>query len=358
MWMVCLDFADVQCENCGISNLDYTPVDVSAFRTDIAGVADALRRFDDDCPAAAGLLDGFTPSRVVMGGMGSSGFAAADAVRRLRRRGLDAMSERPSSGSPIPPATGTLFVGVSASGRTTETVAALERHLGTSRTLAVTQDSVSPLAVAADQVLLLPSTTRGSGTAVQQFQLVVAALQLLESALAGPGGAEPNTAWRRAADSVDGLVDGARSWIPAVTELFDDRPVFAVADQARLASARQTALLVREVARSLADSSDFGDWAHCDVYLSARPGYAALAFGTSEWAEGFVGWMVTRRCPVVCVGTPLGGLTPAVSIRFDDDDIPAVAALVEVTVGELLAGALAESVAIDDPTRVMRELRS
>lgn len=355
---VILDFADVQCQYCEISDLSAPIVDVSALRRDTAGVADALDVFADRFRPANRLLNGWTPSRVVIGGMGSSGFAADDAVRRLRHRGVDAVSERPSAYAPVAPTKSTLYVGVSASGGTPETVAALERHLGTSRTLAVTQGADSAMANSANDVLLLPPTAGECGTAVQQFQLAVAALQLLEDVLTGPGEKAPTDAWRRAAVSVRALVDGAASWVPAMADVFAGRPVFAVADQSRLASARQTALLVREVARSLADSSDFADWAHCDVYLSARPGYAALTFGGSDWAGEFVHWMAGRRRPTVCVGVPLRGLVPEVSIRFGDDDIPAVAALVEVAVGELLAGALAEIVDTADTTRVTRDLHA
>lgn len=354
---VTLDFADVQYEYCEISDFSYALVDVSALRRDIVGVADALRRFAAERPSASRLVDGLAPARVVIGGMGSSGFAADDAARWLRHYGIDARSERPSTSAPGTPTTDTLYVAVSASGRTPETMAAFDRHHGTSRTLAVTQHADSPLGAAADHLLVLPPTPGESGTAVGQFQLVVAAMQLLQQAVVGVDLAT-HTAWERAADSLDALVDSATSSIPAVADMFTDCPVFAVADQTRLASARQTALLIREVARSVADASDFADWAHSDVYLSARPGYAALAFGTSAWAGEFVRWMGARHRPVVCVGVPLDGLAPAASIRFADDHVPAVSALVEVTVGELLAGALAERVDMTDATRVLRELRA
>ena len=320
-------------------------------------MADALRQLADEAPSASRLLRGTTPSQVVIGGMGSSGFAADDAARWLRQTGIDARSERPSTCAPGLPTARALYVAVSASGRTPETLEAFERYKGTSRTLVVTQNASSPLAAAADDALVLPATTGESGTAVHQFQLVVAALQRLQEAIVGVDQAT-GTTWRRAADSLDALVEGAASWTPAAKDVFVDRPVFAIADQTRLASARQTALLVREVARSLADASDFADWAHSDVYLSARPGYAALAFGTSAWTEEFVHWMGARNRPVVSVGAPIAGLTPAVSIRFADDDVPAVAALVEVTVGALIAGALAEVVDMTDATRVLRGLRA
>lgn len=354
---VSLDFAEVQCNHCEISDPEYSLVDVSAFRRDIVCVADSLRRLADDAPPASRLLHGLAPSQVVIGGMGSSGFAADDAARRLRQRGLDARSERPSCGTPGAPTVRTLYVAVSASGRTPETLAAFEQHRGTSRTLAVTQDASSPLVSAADYALVLPAAAGESGTAVHQFQLVVAALQLLEAAVGGADHATGMT-WRRAADSLDALIDGAAAWTPAATELFIDRPVFTIADQTRLASAKQTALLVREVARSLADASDFAEWGHSDVYLSARPGYAALAFGTSPWTGEFVRWMGARNRPVVSVGVPIAGIAPAVSIRFADDDVPAVAALVEATVGALLAAALADEVDATDPTRVLRGLRA
>src|SRR5262245_44910433 len=78
------------------------------------------------------------PERVLLIGMGSSHFAAQTAATHLRARGVDAVAELASTGLPTPPRAGTLAVGISASGRTAETVEALGRHGGIATTVAVT----------------------------------------------------------------------------------------------------------------------------------------------------------------------------------------------------------------------------
>src|SRR4051794_830192 len=82
-----------------------------------------------------GPLDG---RRVVLSGMGSSRFAALDTATALRARGVAAVAELASTGAPTPPGADVVAIAISASGTTEETVEALERHRGVSRTGAVT----------------------------------------------------------------------------------------------------------------------------------------------------------------------------------------------------------------------------
>ena len=71
--------------------------------------------------------------RVLFLGMGSSTFAAGVAAARLRARGIDAVADLASSDLLPPPDSRTLVVGISASGGSRETLAALQRYVGRSR---------------------------------------------------------------------------------------------------------------------------------------------------------------------------------------------------------------------------------
>ena len=82
------------------------------------------------------------PRRVVFTGMGSSRFAALPAAALLRSRGIDAVAEVASTALPTKPAADALAVGISASGSTPETVEALGRHAGVSRTVAGSREEV------------------------------------------------------------------------------------------------------------------------------------------------------------------------------------------------------------------------
>ena len=112
-------------------------VNSEGFLVDILGEPEALERV----VAAYGdrhlerMLD---RPRLLLIGMGSSGYAAGTAVAALRSHGLDAHAELASTGTPQPAAADTLAVLISASGGSGETLEALRRHSGASRVLAIT----------------------------------------------------------------------------------------------------------------------------------------------------------------------------------------------------------------------------
>ena len=101
--------------------------------------------------------------RVLFVGMGSSRFAAIPQAALLRSRGLDAITELASTDLPTLPARDLLVVAVSASGTTPETVEALGRHVGTSTTVAVTNDPDAPLGRGATHVLPLEAGVEEGG---------------------------------------------------------------------------------------------------------------------------------------------------------------------------------------------------
>jgi len=126
------------------------------FVRDILAAPERLAACLDAYDDASTLDDLAGARRVVMTGMGSSRFAALPATALLRSRGVDAVAELSSTGLPTRPATELVAVAISASGSTPETVDALARHRGVSRTVAVTNDP-DRLATAATTYTIAPA---------------------------------------------------------------------------------------------------------------------------------------------------------------------------------------------------------
>jgi glucosamine--fructose-6-phosphate aminotransferase (isomerizing) len=295
---------------------------------DVLETPAALRRLADAHEGAAPLLA--EAERVLLLGMGSSRFAALTAVAELRRRGRDAHAEYASTGAPQPPAPDLLAVAVSAGGGSAETLAAIGRHRGTSRTLAITNRPDAALAAEADSVLDLHAGEERSGVASRTYANTLALLLLLCGTPAG--------AIREAADACDELLAARDAWLPQATDLLERGPVHVLAPAERIGAAEQSALMLREVPRVRADACETGDWSHVDVYLSKAPNLGLLVLRGSAWEAEVLDWAGKRRCPVVTVGGALPGATLDVPVPGRDD--PAVRALVEGRVAELLAAEL------------------
>ena len=275
--------------------------------------------------------------RVVFIGMGSSRFAAVAAAALLRSRGIDAVAELASTGSPTPPSPETLAVGISASGKTAETIEALNAHRGTSECIAITNDPESQLAVSADAVLPLLAGREEGGVACLTYQATVAVLLLLAGQLLGGGPRVPDL--RPAVDAAGRLRERRGIWLDEVVELVDDaRTIATIAPAERLSSALQSALMLREGPRLAADATETGDWLHVDVYLSKRPGYCALLFPGSRFDAGVLEWAAKRSFPLVAVGASVSGA--AIGIPYPRADDANVRLLVETGVAELIAAEL------------------
>ena len=106
----------------------------------------------------------------------------------------------------------------------------------------------------------------------------------------------------------------------------------------RFGSAQQSALMLREGPRIIADACETGDWLHVDVYLTKPPGYALLLLGGSRHDAEVAGWRRERDFRLVSVGREAAGADAA--IRFDGGDRRVVAAIAETVVAELLAAEL------------------
>ena len=254
----------------------------------LAGLLDAYEGASS--PLAALGSSGDAARRTVFIGMGSSRFAAVAAAAHLRSQGLDAYAELASTGSRIPPSVETLAVGISASGKTPETVEALEAHRGTSRCVAITNDPESDLAGVADLVLPLLAGHEEGGVACLTYQATVAVLLLAAGRMTDD---RPRVAdLRPSVEAAAHIRDGRSLWLDDVVGLVEDaRTVGTIAPAERLSSALQSALMLREGPRVVADAAETGDWLHVDLYLSKRPRYAALLltgsrFGTRACSSG------------------------------------------------------------------------
>lgn len=304
------------------------------FLTDVlaepAALAHVLAQADGADTPVADLARRIDAARlVVLLGMGSSRFAALTAAARLRARGIAAVVEYASTDVPTAPGPDVLAIGISATGGSAETVAALRRHHGTSTTVAITNDATGgQLGAAADLVVPLHAGTERGGVACKTFQATLAVL--LRAAGIGAAALAP------AVDAQAALLDDKHNWLDPLLDLLDGaHTVYAIAPASRISSALQSALMLREGPRIPADAAETGDWSHVDVYLTKHPNYRALMFGGSPWDGEALTWMRERDATTIAVGRPIPGAT--LHIPYPHADDPLVAALVDVTVAELAA---------------------
>lgn len=304
-------------------------MDAAAFLDDLAAKPASLLRLLDDRPQWPELGTG----RIVLTGMGSSWFAADVAARRLRRHGLAAVAELASVEATFPPSRQLTVIGVTASGRSAETVAILDAHHGISRTIALTNDAAATLPV--DDVVLMNAGVEHGGVACRSYLHTLVALLMLEARLTGAE-LRLDERIRRSAAAIAYLLDRRDGWMPPVLDAIDGTEgVWLLAPAERLGSALQGALMVREGPRRAADGCETGDWNHVDVYLTKTLDYRALLFTGSRFDPDVLRWLGERNSHVVSVGAEPAGVNAAV--RYPGDDDPIVALLTEVVVAELLA---------------------
>jgi glutamine---fructose-6-phosphate transaminase (isomerizing) len=312
--------------------------DLERMPATLAGLAGRLRREDPwaEVPWNAG-------DRVLLLGMGSSTYAAQAAALRLRTAGVTATAELASAaaeGHGWPPAPDLLVVAVSAGGSSVETLAAAGRYAGAGRLVALTEQPGSELARMADLVVPLGSGPEGGGVACRSYRHTVVLLEALVGRLSGATSVERLAgATERGADAIRGLLAGRDGWLPGLADRLDSPDgVYVLAPAARLAAARQSALMLREGPRRAAVACETGDWAHVDVYLARTLDYRVLLLPGSRWDAHAMEWLTLRGSTVVPVGDPVDGALPPVPVGLPPDgDRFLERMLVEPTVAELLA---------------------
>jgi glutamine---fructose-6-phosphate transaminase (isomerizing) len=273
------------------------------------------------------------PGSILLTGMGSSWFAADLAARRLRRHGITAVAEVASVEASFPATPELTVIGITASGRSAETVALLAAHHGISRTVALSNDA--SVTLPSEHTVLMHAGVEAGGVACRTYLHTLVALLSLEEQLVGTD-LRLGERVRRTAAAIAYLLDRRDGWMPPVLESIEGTEgVWLLAPAERLGSALQGALMVREGPRRAADGCETGDWNHVDVYLTKTLDYRALLFTGSRFDADALRWMMDRRSHVVTVGADPHGA--AASVRYPGDDDPIVALLTEVLVAELLA---------------------
>jgi glucosamine--fructose-6-phosphate aminotransferase (isomerizing) len=304
-------------------------MDAAAFLDDLEAKPAALLSLLEHPPQWPELGEG----PVVLTGMGSSWFAADVAARRLRRHGIVAVADLASVEATFPPSPNLTVIGISASGRSAETLALLGAHHGVSRTIALTNDPSSSMP-AHHEVLMHAGVERG-GVACRTYLHSLVALLVLEERLTRVD-LRLDERVRRTAAAIAYLLDRRDGWMPPVNEAIEGTEgLWLLAPAERLGSALQGALMVREGPRRSADGCETGDWNHVDVYLTKTLDYRAVLFTGSRFDADALRWMLDRHSHVVAIGAEPTGASA--TVRYPGDDDPIVSLLTEVLVAELLA---------------------
>ena len=280
------------------------------------------------------------PRHVVLTGLGSSRFAALLIEPLLRDAGIEIVVEHASTDHPAPVGRGSLLIGISSSGSTPETIGAVERaHAAGASTVAVTNREDSPLARAAQAVLLLGAGTETSGVSALTFGATVGVLAGLAASL----GAWPDAAGsiRRGASAVADLVATRDRWLgPAADCLDGGGPVHVLGGAELLGAAEQVALLLRECPRLEAHATEAGDWLHVGIY-TALPGSRALIIGRTAYEARLISTFHERGGRVLSVAlTRPRGADASVLLPGLEAEDPIAFAIVASTIGALLAAEL------------------
>ena len=304
------------------------------FLNDLEMIPAFLERLADELGSGRTIWPVARPRRILLVGMGSSYFAASVIAHRLRSLDLDAVAERASMTTGWPSSPDLLIVAISASGRSLETLAAVEPYIGSSHVVALTNDPESPLARRTDQVVEMFAGVEAGGVACRTYRHTIATLLGLTGQLTTP--TPLGETLRRAAEASSDLLACRGDWLSEVDGLLDcDQGSWFLAPVERLSSAQQAALMVREGPRRRADACETGDWSHVDVYLTKTLDYRALVFSGSRWDAAAAEWLTDRGATVVSVG---GSFPDAhLDVRYVHDDDPDVALLTEVLIAEMLA---------------------
>lgn len=319
-------------------------MDTTQFLADLEQIPARLNELADELERGIDALEHLPTAgitRILLLGMGSS-FSAADIIAREARAAGIAVAAELASGNVLPPAAPDLLViAVSATGGSVELLTACEPYRSNGRLVALTNRPDSKLAGHADIVVPLHAGVEESGVACRTFRHTIVMLRaVLERYGLVPSAPLPGLA-RRAAAANQALLDSREAWLAQVADtVASPLGTWVLAPVERQASARQAALMMREVPRRIAYASETGDWSHVDVYLTKVQDYRALFFAGSQWDGPALDWMAQRASTFVAVGVgadgePLPGA--AHTVRYPGENEPAVAQLAEVLVGELCA---------------------
>ncbi len=283
----------------------------------------SLAAHDFDWPDLAG-------QSFVFAGMGSSTYAAGAIANLLNAHGVPSLLTLASN--PLPPKANhqSTYIGISASGKSIETLAAFENATGYNQKLMLTN---APSLDGAKVIGMSAGEERGGVGSLTYVATLIALLKLAED-LQVISGLEESIL--KASTAIADIYDRREEWLPLLEQdaLVKDGTYF-IAPQNRIASAEQSALMLRECPRLPAVACETGDWSHVDVYLTKTQEYRGILFPGSAWHDQLFEWTAMRKSIVIGIGFEDARLHRSIRYKHDDDEI--VRLLSEVTFAELLA---------------------
>lgn len=195
---------------------------------------------------------------IALTGIGASEYAARSAAPVWRELGLRAFAVSASELQQTPTgALADIYVGLSESGRSAETVAALTHARG-ARRVGITNVPDSPLGDVVHETVPLDSGP-DSPVYTTGYTATLQALGLLGEAWSG----RTTRAWEELPEQVDRVLQAAAPVIDAVSATFDAaRVIDVVGSGAATASAGEGALLLRESARLLTATHETYNYLH------------------------------------------------------------------------------------------------
>lgn len=230
-----------------------------------------LRRSADSVRALLTLIE--IPGGLVAFGMGASSHAAAGFAAVLRDRGVPAISSSAAElARPVRFGDSYSYLGISQSGRSRETVEALDHADGPR--IALTNDPDGPLGRAADAVVPL-GCGEDSAVSTLSYTATVQALGLIADHLTGV----VSPVWDGLPDLAAGVL--SRSALPIADALDGVECVDVVGSGVHVATAGAAALLLREAAHLPTAAFSTREYLHGPLE-TAGPGRAVLLFGSGR----------------------------------------------------------------------------
>lgn len=252
---------------------------------------------------------------VVLSGIGASWHALVPALRALRAAGRRAFAVGPAELAQLPPGLADAYVVVSQSGRSTETLAAVQRLAG-APVVAIGAVHDSPIASAADAWLPLGDRD-DTQLSTLGYTATLQALGMLCDAVIGGAATDWAAVPERVADVLAAAEPAARELAERFAEV---RCVDAVGAGGSLASAGEAALLVREGLRVPAAGEETRQYLHGPLEAVGE-GVGGVVFGAGRERE-LAAAMASYGASVALVGPDAA---PRGVIAFS---LPAVAPLV------------------------------
>jgi glucosamine--fructose-6-phosphate aminotransferase (isomerizing) len=306
------------------------------FSDGIGAQPDALTRSREIVSAAIPELLAPGPDQVVaLVGIGASEYAARGAAQAWRQAGLRAFAVSAAEITEAGAGAADVYLAISESGRSTETIRAVEL-VGGDRSIAVVNAPDSPLAAACSDVVHLGSG-EDSPIYTTGYTATLQALGLVGEHWSGRTGD-----WSTLPALVQRVLDACGDPAERLAALFDDaRVVDVVASGVSAATAGEGALLLRESARLITAAHETRNYLHGPME-PLDPSVACLVVGADREVR-LARDAAALGCPTVLVTTDPDVVSegPLTVLRLPRAGSPLGQAVLEILPVQLLAWAVA-----------------